>query len=153
MEDHMIIITTLVYAKCDNNDRLLLWEDIYQLDNKMPSPWLVGGDFNMVMNEEEKIGGIPITITNTEDFVTCVNSLALHDVGFKGSPFTWWNGKADQECIFERLDRVLANQHLQNIMGYTEVDYLSRTGSDHAQLLISLGGQNSVVKNTQIFSE
>lgn len=146
LEDSISIITTLVYAKCDKNVIIQLWDHIYQLANNMTIPWLVGGDFNVVLNEEEKIGGIPITVDDTEDFATCVNSSELHDVGFKDSPFICWNGKMDKECIFERLDRVLVNQHLQDTLGYTEVEHLSRIGSDHAPLLVSLGGQNSVVK-------
>ncbi|XP_059280947.1 uncharacterized protein LOC132034569 [Lycium ferocissimum] len=41
--------------------------------------------------------------------------------GFKGSPFTWWNGRSDG----------------QSMVGFSKVDHLSRTGSDHAPLLLS----------------
>ncbi|XP_019256398.1 PREDICTED: uncharacterized protein LOC109234797 [Nicotiana attenuata] len=53
---------------------------------------LVGGDFNVVMGEEEKIGGLPVYPPEYEDFAFCANSCGLFDLGYKGSPFTWWNG-------------------------------------------------------------
>ncbi|XP_060189234.1 uncharacterized protein LOC132618185 [Lycium barbarum] len=59
-EHNRSLITTLVYAKCDEVERLSLWDSIYQLAGSYDMPWLVGGDFNVVMNEEEKIGGVPV---------------------------------------------------------------------------------------------
>ncbi|XP_059289476.1 uncharacterized protein LOC132042996 [Lycium ferocissimum] len=35
-----VLITTLVYAKCDANERLELWDSIYNLSNNMYFPWL-----------------------------------------------------------------------------------------------------------------
>ncbi|XP_059289345.1 uncharacterized protein LOC132042852 [Lycium ferocissimum] len=83
----------------------------------MASPWLIGGDFNVILNEEEKIGGLPVFPQEYEDFAFCLHSCELHEMPFKGSPFTWWNGRAANDCIFKR------------------------TGSDHAPLLLSCGDQ------------
>lgn len=44
---------SLGYAKCTERERLGLWDIIYQLANTMSLPWLVGGDFNVILNEEE----------------------------------------------------------------------------------------------------
>lgn len=149
-EEGLIMITTLVNAKCDRNDRLQLWDNIYQLANNMTFPWLDGGDFNVVLTEEEKIGGVPVTVEDTEEFAFCINSSELFDVGFKGSPFTWWNRRTCSNCIFERLDRVVVNQILNDKYGSIEVEHLIRTGSDHASLLISLGEMETVVRKPQI---
>jgi len=51
---------TLVYAKCDGVQRRALWEDIYQLHNSMGLLWIIGGDFNVVLNAEEKLGGLVV---------------------------------------------------------------------------------------------
>lgn len=55
----------------------------------------------------------------------------------RGSPFTWWNGRTGNDCIFERLDRMLINIEWQNLFSYSEVDHLPRTGSDHAPMLLN----------------
>ncbi|XP_060216592.1 uncharacterized protein LOC132644060 [Lycium barbarum] len=82
------IVTSVVYAKCDASDRLELWDSIYNLANTVTIPWIVGGDFNVVLNQEEKIGGLPVDMNNAEDFSFCINSYELEEVNFKGSPFT-----------------------------------------------------------------
>ncbi|XP_060177905.1 uncharacterized protein LOC132607846 [Lycium barbarum] len=51
------MVVTMVYAKCSEVERLQLWDNLYLLASNMTSPWLVGGDFNVLLNEEEKIGG------------------------------------------------------------------------------------------------
>ncbi|XP_059295494.1 uncharacterized protein LOC132048826 [Lycium ferocissimum] len=107
----------------------------------MNFPWLIGGDFKVIMNDEEKIGGFPVYPNEYEDFAFCMNSCELNEVGFRGSPFTWWNGRAGQDCIFKRLDRIIVYQQLQDWFGTLNMDYLSRTGSDHAPLLLSAGEQ------------
>ncbi|KAG5590749.1 hypothetical protein H5410_041263 [Solanum commersonii] len=77
------LITTIVYAKCDTQERLTLWNEIYSLSHNMNLPWIVGDR------------GLPVTPNEVEDIAFCVNSCDLLDINFKGSPFTWWNGKAD----------------------------------------------------------
>lgn len=49
-------VVTIVYAKCDPNQILELWEDIAQLASGMDQPSIIGGDFNVVLNGGEKIG-------------------------------------------------------------------------------------------------
>ncbi|XP_060202053.1 uncharacterized protein LOC132630501 [Lycium barbarum] len=133
------LITTMVYAKCDEVERMPLWDSIYQLVGSYDMPWLVGGDFNVVMNKEEKIGGVPVVPQNFEDFAFCINSCDLFETCLKGSPFTWWNGRAGDDCIFERLDRIFFNSRFQQWFGHIVVEHLSKTESDHAPLLITSG--------------
>ncbi|XP_019234077.1 PREDICTED: uncharacterized protein LOC109214595 [Nicotiana attenuata] len=77
------IMMTIVYAKCCALERLELWDNLYYLASDMELPWLVGGDFNVVMNEDEKIGGLPVYPPEYEDFAFCVNSCSLFDLGYK----------------------------------------------------------------------
>lgn len=43
-EDQKFIIT-LVYAKCDATERIVLLDRLYSLASDMTLPWLVGGGF------------------------------------------------------------------------------------------------------------
>ncbi|KAH0696123.1 hypothetical protein KY289_013605 [Solanum tuberosum] len=114
---------------------------------------LIGGDFNVILYEEEKIGGLPIYPQENEDFAFCVNSYDILDIHFTGSPYTWWNGRIDQDWIFKRLDRFFVNANLLSTFGGAEVVHLSRDGSDHAPLLLSYGGQERVVRNNWVSAE
>ncbi|XP_075087698.1 uncharacterized protein LOC142169695 [Nicotiana tabacum] len=107
----------------------------------MEPPWLVGGDFNVILHKDEKIGGLPVYPSEYEDFSFCVNSCGLFDQGYKGSPFTWWNGRPNAQCIFKRLDRIFVNLPFQNMLPTIEVEHLIRTGSDHVLLLMNTGNK------------
>ncbi|KAH0714753.1 hypothetical protein KY284_007658 [Solanum tuberosum] len=110
------------------------------------SPWLIGGDFNVIISDEEKIGGMPVYPNEYEDFAFCVNSCDLVEVSFKGSPFIRWNGRIDDQCIFKRLDRYMMNQVGLGYFGLVESEHLARTGSDHAPMLLTCGQKTDVVK-------
>ncbi|XP_060182357.1 uncharacterized protein LOC132612025 [Lycium barbarum] len=133
------LMVTMVYAKCDYLERISLWDSLYSLTDQMELPWLVGGDFNVIMNEDEKIGSLPVSPDEYEDFAFCINSCELFDINYKGSLFTLWNGRAGSDCIFKRLDRMIANSKLQDWFAHMEVQHLSKTGSDHAPLLLTCG--------------
>ncbi|XP_070042737.1 uncharacterized protein LOC142178149 [Nicotiana tabacum] len=132
---------TFVYAKCSSLERLELWDNMYYLASDMKLPWVVVGDFDVVLHEDKKTGGLLVHPPEYEDFAFCVKSCGLFDLGYKGSPFPWWNGRPNAECIFKRLDRVFVNLPFQNLFPTIDVEHLIRTGSDHAPLFMSCGEQ------------
>lgn len=85
----MDMYISLVYAKCTMGESLPLWEAIYNLLEITNSPWLVGGDFNVIHSEDEKLGGRPVTMTETTNFNHCLEVCNLMDAGFQGSKYTW----------------------------------------------------------------
>lgn len=103
------------------------------------------GNFNVILDEAEKLGGLPISFAETEDFMHCVNICQLVDMEFTGSIYTWWNGRSDDACIFKRLDRCLGNQSLMNMFPNIEVEDLIKQGSDHTPLLISYKEDGKIV--------
>lgn len=72
------------------------------------------GDFNVILSEKEKYGGRLVYLSEVEDFAQCVDTCALYDLGFKRSLYTW-NERSDDDCIFKRLDKLLANQQFQDL--------------------------------------
>ncbi|KAH0742871.1 hypothetical protein KY290_030864 [Solanum tuberosum] len=113
-------IISSVYARCNALDRLELWEELESIDEKDHYPWVVGGDFNVIVNEEEKLGGLPFTQNEAMNFALFISNCALTEVRFSGSKYTWWNGRIEEECIFKRLDRVLVNQDFMNLFPSSE---------------------------------
>lgn len=73
-------------------------------------PSLVGRHFNVIMNEKEKFGGLPVTQMETSEFAQCVSNCALTKLPFSGSVYTWWNRRTGEDNIFKRLDRFLGNE-------------------------------------------
>ncbi|KAH0692608.1 hypothetical protein KY285_019705 [Solanum tuberosum] len=137
---------TAVYARCSAIERLELWEDLEFIASQT-APWLVGGDFNTIVNESEKLGGLPVTQVETQDFTQCINACALNELKFRGSVFTWWNGRIEESCIFKRLDRVFGNNSFMTLLPESEVHHLIRHGSDHAPLhVLCNSNQDLIVK-------
>ncbi|XP_075099940.1 uncharacterized protein LOC142176380 [Nicotiana tabacum] len=83
-ESHVEFVLTLIYAKCDAIERIELWDSLYEMARDMEAPWLVGGDFNVIWDEEEKFGGLPVSLNEIDDFRHCINTCNLFDLGFKG---------------------------------------------------------------------
>ncbi|KAH0723056.1 hypothetical protein KY289_006100 [Solanum tuberosum] len=133
IRDKFFLITA-VYARCTALERLELWEAPGDLAGREHYPWVVGGDFNVVLNEKEKLGGLQFTQNEALDFASCITSCALSEIRTSCSKFTWWNGRIEEDCIFKRLDMIVVNQEFMDIFPSSEVHHLIRHGSDHAPL-------------------
>ncbi|XP_075084813.1 uncharacterized protein LOC142168055 [Nicotiana tabacum] len=147
-ETHVELILTMVYAKCDAIERIELWDSLYAMARDMTVPCLVGGDFNVIWDEEETFGGLPVSLDEVDDFRHCINTCNLTDLGFKGSIYTWWNGRAEEDCIFKRLDRCVANMEYQQTFPGLEVTHLSKIGSDHSPMLLKCNIDAAPVKKS-----
>ncbi|XP_012842530.1 PREDICTED: uncharacterized protein LOC105962752 [Erythranthe guttata] len=101
----------------------------------MGTPWLVGGDFNTILDASEKKGGLA-DISRMHDFQDFVMQAELLDAGFIGNPFTWSNNRSGLNRIWKRLDRVLINSDFQLLFPSLQVLHLERTMSDHAPLSV-----------------
>ncbi|XP_016454638.1 uncharacterized protein LOC107778834 [Nicotiana tabacum] len=141
-------ILTLVYAKCDVIEMIELWDSMYGLATDMSLPWIVGSNFNVIWDEEEKFGGLPVHMNEVIDFRHCVNTCNLFDIGFKWSIYTWWNGRAEDDCIFKRLDRVLTNVEFQQSFPGLEINHLSKIGSDHIPLQLNTSANTVPIKKS-----
>ncbi|KAJ4767097.1 Endonuclease/exonuclease/phosphatase family protein [Rhynchospora pubera] len=65
------------------------------------------GDFNEILNGDEKFGGSSRVKSSTVDFKNFVFENGLIDMGYKGPAYTWTNKRGVSQAIFQRLDRVL----------------------------------------------
>ncbi|XP_075098448.1 uncharacterized protein LOC142175489 [Nicotiana tabacum] len=65
-----------------------------------------------------------------------------------GSIFTWWNGRAEEDCIFKRLDRCLANVEFQQTFPGIEVQHLLKTGSDHCPMYLKCDIETPQIKKS-----
>lgn len=102
----------LVYEKCNSNEILLLWDSLLDLSNIYLVPWIIGGDFKVIRSDEKNLRGLPVTFNETQDFNQCINLCNMEECLFKGSKFTWWNRRTNEDCIFKRLYRVMCNDRM-----------------------------------------
>jgi len=55
------VVISAVYVRYSSLERLLIWEDLEDIEESVDVPWIVGGDFNVILEEIEKLGGLPVT--------------------------------------------------------------------------------------------
>lgn len=137
MDTYRSFIVIFVYAKCTIIERIELWDSLFALARDMFIPCLIGGDFNFIWDRKEKFGGLLVSVNEVDDFRHCMNTCNVTDLGFKGSIYTWWNGRAEEDCIFKRLDRCFANIDFQQVWPALQITHLSKIGSDHSPIFIS----------------
>lgn len=95
---------TAVYASPINVVRMQLWSELGKMSNYIKGPWLLGGDFNTILHDEEKKGGSPKNRGACRYFSRWFHNAKMIDLKFKGLRFTWSRG-----LLFKRLDREICN--------------------------------------------
>ncbi len=75
----------------------------------LPLLWLCNGDFNELLSNNEKFERCVSAKGKTQKFRDALSDCELHDLGFQGYWFTWWNKRYEDEMIKERLNRAVAN--------------------------------------------
>ncbi|KAL6586072.1 hypothetical protein OROMI_002716 [Orobanche minor] len=98
-----VFFLTVVYGRNTKIQRRDLWDDLLSV-SQIQVPWMVGGDFNIILQPEEKKGGACPIQSDMEEFSDCLLNCNLSDVGFAGTPFTWY-----RDGVWQRLDRILVS--------------------------------------------
>ncbi|XP_028549548.1 uncharacterized protein LOC114579370 [Dendrobium catenatum] len=109
-------VASFVYAATSCSLRKILWDQLVNFHSICTLPWLVGGDFNTIVNPSERVGGLHPNFCSMEDFNNMIMNCNLIDIGFSGNNFTWNRGN-----LWQRLDRVLFNNDWVNVFNATKI--------------------------------
>jgi endonuclease/exonuclease/phosphatase family metal-dependent hydrolase len=97
------------------------------------------GDFNLVLNSEEKQGGRNLTSNTLINlFRDTLQNYNLSDLGYVGDPYTWCNKQDGEHNIKARLDRCVATPDWLFSFPSASVTNLIRYASDHMPILLRL---------------
>ena len=128
---------TALHAASTVEERKVLWDGLLQCQPHH-KPWVVVGDFNVVIEPWKKRGGRPFRVDESRDFVEFMGSAGLFDGGFAGPTFTWCNNRRGRARIWKRLDRLLMNATCLDMHLSITVSHLARQPSDHAPFLMAV---------------
>ncbi|XP_050915875.1 uncharacterized protein LOC127130968 [Lathyrus oleraceus] len=133
-------VATMIYAFNQVEHRKTLWSKLESLGSSMDRPWVVIGDFNNVLKEEDRIGGQPVSYAEYRDLDEMMHNVSLFENVSKGSYFTWSN-KHTQGIIHSRIDRMVSN--IQWLQKYPDavVENLAPNISDHTPVKVSVSQQ------------
>lgn len=104
-------------------------------------PWLVGGDFNEICYDTEKIGGNRRSPSQMQAFRDTLEVCEIQDIHCHGDPFTWVNRRSEDSVIFERLDGFVGNLKWRLMFPAARASALEFYHSDHRTIYL-------VLKNT-----
>ncbi|XP_062088717.1 uncharacterized protein LOC133795278 [Humulus lupulus] len=104
-----IVILSFVYGRNSVEERKNLWAQL-QVPQVNSRPWLVVGDFNVVFEYDDRIGGRQVSAMEVEDSSQWRAKSLLIDLRSSGSFFTWSNKQKEGSRIFSKLDRVFVNE-------------------------------------------
>ncbi|XP_060177915.1 uncharacterized protein LOC132607856 [Lycium barbarum] len=125
---------TVVYGKHTIIDRQPLWQDLEGMDVKIQLSWSIMGDFNVILGEEDRIGGRQVQDVEVMDSNKLLDNTGLTIMNSVGRFFPWTNSH-----VHNRIDRALVNSVWMNIWPQVEVEVKDPQFSDHALLSVTIG--------------
>ncbi|XP_057770939.1 uncharacterized protein LOC130990727 [Salvia miltiorrhiza] len=137
------------YGHPKSSQRKFSWELLKRLSDLMPMedlPWLVGGDFNEILRDSDKIGGKTRPYSLMEAFRSTIYYCRLHEIAKPDCGYTWTNKRKD-EPIFERLDRFLGNATWNTTYTNSAYQALDFFRSDHRPILCRLESTDRNITN------
>lgn len=124
------------YGYPNETKKDLSWNLLTVLKHQNDLPWLYAGDFNEILMETEKKGGVERRGQRIQNFRDTLTLCNLNDLGFIGYPFTWTNGREGDNNIQERLDSGFAMDSWSSIYPVAKVVHENNFFSDHCPLTI-----------------
>ncbi|KAL9673474.1 hypothetical protein QQ045_029732 [Rhodiola kirilowii] len=120
-----------VYAPNTGKEKMLLWESLVELKASFSGEWVIGGDFNSVLLEEERSRST-FNGNDANLFQDFIQAMEVLDLPLKGRRFTWGNTKGAS-----RLDRFLVSPRVLSVWPKIQQVGLEKGLSDH--VAVSLG--------------
>jgi hypothetical protein len=99
---------TCVYGEPRVEDRHLMWDKLRNLSMGSNLPWLVLGDFNEALWQEEHLSCTLRPVNQMDAFREVLYDCNLTDLGFSGVPYTYDNKRIGRANVRVRLDRAVA---------------------------------------------
>ncbi|XP_059067365.1 uncharacterized protein LOC131858218 [Cryptomeria japonica] len=147
--DGTSLLLTNIYAPNNRFGRRKFWKKLEAIRVLYKEDmWIVMGDFNTPLQDNEKFGGVPSQLESRMVLLNFINNQGLHDIELQGAKFTWMNRRMGDDLIQVRLDRALiCNEWFNHYQ--CSLFAISRIGYDH--FLVIFVADNIIVKRNFSF--
>ena len=122
------VVIVNVYAPNDDEGKRLLWGELRRMMATFQGPWLLGGDFNAILNIDEHTGR-HYNVRAMHDFQSFVNLSGLIEVPMRGGNFTCCTIK--EHISWSKLDRFLFTPDLLHLVPDISMQRLPNYLSDY----------------------
>ena len=135
---NVIWLFSIVYASPRCAERHILWNNLMKVADLHNMPWVIAGDFNEPLVNDDKFGGRAVSVNSSLLFKECLDKCNMIDIGFAGPRYTWTNRREIQALIQERIDRFFVNPQWCLLYPDAKVTHLPSYHSDHCPVLLEM---------------
>ncbi|XP_019183730.1 PREDICTED: uncharacterized protein LOC109178648 [Ipomoea nil] len=104
------------YGFSERTRRAESWDFLRTLSGRSNLPWVVIGDFNDLLYQNEKRGGNLHPNSLLRGFGEAIEDCGLSQLPMVGYPYTWEKGKGTVNWMEERLDKVLVTDEWRGMV-------------------------------------
>lgn len=127
------------YGAPEKHKRLHTWKLLERCKDVAPLlPWLVIGDFNEILSNQNKLDGALRIETQLDKFRRVLDTCKLSEQSFVGDPYTWIKGRHNVNAIKERLDWCFVNDIWQDTFEPITTHHLDYFSSDHRAISVDV---------------
>ncbi|KAL2933222.1 LINE-1 retrotransposable element ORF2 protein [Bienertia sinuspersici] len=126
---------TFIYAFNEAIKREQLWQQLCELKSRQKGPWVLMGDFNVVMNSEERIGS-NVRSSEMLSIRHCMEQCEMQDLPHGGNYYTWCNKQEAEHRVYSKLDRVMGNDSWLEAFPKANAIFLPENISDHSPAIL-----------------
>ncbi|XP_057826626.1 uncharacterized protein LOC131038298 [Cryptomeria japonica] len=129
-------------------EKIRVWNEVYNQTSQLDGgKFIVVGDFNAILEIDEKMGGLRKPTKVMENFWDFIANYKLVDIYPKNGRYTWTNRKLNFANISKRLDHFLVGEWWINGDYSLENEIVPQVGSDHLPLSLSIAQEMQNQKN------
>lgn len=99
---------------------------------------MILGDFNSVLTSQDRVNGLPVLITRTQDFQKCLHDLQLGQLDRRGYEFSWCNKREVNDKIYNSINWAFGNIAWFSKYGHIVANYLQPSCSNHSSILLDI---------------
>lgn len=136
--DQSSFLYTYIYAYNNAGQREELWDALETMGASITSPWILLGDWNTVLNQEERINDAGPVGSDTRELQRIMSTLSLTNILYNGSYYTWCNNQEGEDRIYSKLDRAVGNSEWISSFPQSWANFISTGSSDHSPCLIKV---------------
>ncbi|PPD78720.1 hypothetical protein GOBAR_DD24343 [Gossypium barbadense] len=118
-----------------------------RIGGSVKEDWVVGRDFNAILNDAEKEAGRRKAHSQMNGFKDPVDELALVDIKPDKRWFTWANNRGGDSMINERLDRFLTSVSVIENFPFMATCVMHQTKFDHDAIVLYMWGHKPKLQN------
>ena len=139
-----------VYVDPVQAKRQEVWDSLVSMGLYRDEAWILAGDFNELLSNDEKSGGAIRSDSSFWNFRNMVQNYKLREIRYTGNCLSWcgWRENGWVKC---ELDRSFGNNNWFSLFPKTNMEYLELWASDHRPIFIGFALEKEDVRKGRFF--